>query len=100
MCVCIYAVLQNFIQLSLTLTNLGHRFSIYQSQVHYDIRKFNFTNRIISVWNSLPDAVVSANTVNTFKNKLDRLWQDQEVRYNWKADICSGNRSQVNVILD
>ena len=46
----------------------GHRFSIYQSQVHCDIRKFNFTNRIISVWNSLPDAVVSADTVNTFKN--------------------------------
>ena len=27
----------------------GHRFSIYQSQVHCNNRKFSFTNRIISL---------------------------------------------------
>ena len=37
-----------------------------------------------------------ANTVDTFKNRLDGLWQNQEVLYNWKADICTGNRSQVS----
>ena len=34
---------------------------------HYDLRKFNFTNRLIPIWNSLPDQVVSTETVNTFK---------------------------------
>ena len=43
---------------------------------------------------------VCADTVDTFKNRLDKFWQDQEVLYNWKADICTGSRSQVNVILD
>ena len=26
----------------------GHRFSLYQSQIRYDTRKYKFTNRIIS----------------------------------------------------
>ena len=48
------------------------------------MRKFNFTNRVISVWNTLTDTVVSANTIDkaTFKARLDRFWSDQEVKYN------------------
>ena len=56
----------------------NHRFSIYQSPIQFDTRKFSFTNRIISAWNSLPDSVVSANTVNTFKNRLDRFWKTRK----------------------
>jgi len=64
------------------------------------LRKFNFTNRIISVFNSLPYFVVSADTVDAFKIRLDKFWIDQEIRYNWKADIRIRSRSQVDVILD
>ena len=64
------------------------------------MRKFNFTNRVISVWNTLPDTVVSANTIDTFKARLDRFWSDQEVKYNWKSDIITGGRSQVSVIIE
>ena len=45
----------------------SHRFSIYQFPMQFDMCKFNFTNRIISAWNSLPDFVVSADTVPAFK---------------------------------
>ena len=78
----------------------GHQFSIYQSQIHSDIRKFNFANRVVLLWNSLPEVVVCADTVDTFKNRLDKFWQDQEVLYNYKADICTGSRSQASAILD
>ena len=71
----------------------GHRFSLNQSQICYDTRKYNFTNRIISIWNGLPDTVISATTVDTFKVQLDRFWQNQEFIYNWKTDIHTGNRS-------
>jgi len=40
--------------------------------------------------------VVSANTIDTFKIRLDRFWFDQEIKYNWKADIHIGSRSQVD----
>ena len=49
---------------------------------HYDFRKFNFTNRVIPTWNSLSDYVVSADTVNTFKHRVDKFWSNQEVLYN------------------
>ena len=69
----------------------GHRFSLYQSQIHYDTRKYNCTNRIISIWNGLPDTVISPTTVDTFKARLDRFWQNQEVIYNWKTYIHIGS---------
>jgi len=49
------------------------------------MRKFNFTNRIISVWNSLPDLVVSADTVDAFKICLDRFWLDQYIKYHFNG---------------
>ena len=41
-----------------------------------------------------------ADTVDAFKIRRDRFWIDQEIRYNWKADIRIRSRSQVDVILD
>jgi len=78
----------------------SHRFCIHQFPIKFDMRKFNFTNRVISVWNTLPDTVVSANTIDTFKARLDRFWSDQNVKYNWKSDIITGSRSQVSVIIE
>ena len=64
------------------------------SRCHYDLRKYSFTVRIVNLWNSLPENVVSANTVNTFKNRLDKFWSDQELVYDYKADLTGiGNRS-------
>ena len=36
---------------------------------------------------SLPDIVVKAESVNSFKGRLDKFWSDQEVKFNWEADI-------------
>ena len=54
----------------------------------------------VCVWNTLPDTVVSANTIDTFKARLFRFWSDQNVKYNWKSDIITGSRSQVSVIIE
>jgi len=34
------------------------------------IRKFSFTNRIVNIWNSLPNAVVDVDSVDLFKTGL------------------------------
>ena len=31
--------------------------------------------------------VVSADTINTFKNRLDKFWSDQEVLYDYNTDL-------------
>jgi len=35
---------------------------------------------VVNIWNSLPDSVmVDADTINTFKSRLDKHWLDQDV---------------------
>jgi len=60
-------------------------YTLLQKQCHYDLIKINFLNRVIPVWNSLSDYVVCAETVNTFKNRLDKHWSDQYVLYDYNA---------------
>ena len=37
-------------------------------------RQHSFRVRVIEDWNGLPEGVVTAPTLNTFKNRLDRHW--------------------------
>ena len=65
----------------------GNRYKLYQGQVKYDLRKYFFSNRIIRIWNSLPDVVVNAGTTNTFKNRLDKFWCSQSMFYNFESEM-------------
>ena len=57
--------------------------------------------QIIPIMNSLPDYVVASPTINTFKARLDKFWENQDVRYSWKADISfTGSRSKVELTID
>jgi len=74
----------------------GNRYKLMQKHVNYNLTKFSFTNRVVSIWNSLPDYVVSACSVEVFEKRLDYFWKDQECLYNWKANIAgTGNRSLI-----
>ena len=48
----------------------------------YRLRKQFFTNRVVNIWNSLPDYVAHADTVNCFKSRLDTFWSNQDLVYN------------------
>jgi len=46
------------------------------------------------VWNSLPNIIVIAESTNIFKNRLDRFWINEEIKFDWHADIAGiGSRS-------
>ena len=62
----------------------GTKYKLIQ---HHCCYEFNFTNRVIPIWNSLSNHAVSADTVNCLKNCLDKFWSNQEVLYNHKADL-------------
>jgi len=47
----------------------GNDKRLQKSHVKYDLRKYCFTNRMINMWNSQPDWVVSANNTNIFNNR-------------------------------
>ena len=39
-------------------------------------RKNSFGVRIVNIWNNLPENVVNSPNVNTFKNRLDKHWEN------------------------
>jgi len=52
------------------------------------------TARIVNIWNSLPNSVVDANSVNAFKARLDKFRLHEEVMFDFTADLSgTGNRS-------
>jgi len=54
-----------------------------------------FSARIVNTWNSLPNPVVDACTVNAFKARLDKFWQHQAVKFDFTADLTgTGNQSE------
>ena len=57
----------------------GHSLKLANNRYHYDLRKFSFAPRIVNVWNNLPEIVISANTTDTFKRRLDKFWQHQDI---------------------
>ena len=55
-------------------TTRGNSLKIAKERCTRDIRKFSFTNRVVDIWNSLPENIIKANTVHQFENRLDKLW--------------------------
>jgi len=67
--------------------------------VHYNLTKFSFANRVVSIWNSLPDYVVSVCSVKICENHLDYFRIDQECLREWKASLSGiGSRILIKII--
>jgi hypothetical protein len=72
----------------------GNSFKLFSQHSRYELRKHFFINRVTNIWNSLPNKVTSAPNLNAFKSQLDKFWANQEILYDWQADITgTGNRS-------
>ena len=46
-----------------------------------DVRKYNFSVRSVSLWNSLPQSVVDSEDIKSFEIALDKFWDDQDLKY-------------------
>ena len=76
-----------FIPLRKTGTTRGHSLKIFKERANLNIRKFGFPHRVVDIWNSLPENVASAPSLNCFKNRLDRLLSREEIVYNHEANF-------------
>lgn len=50
----------------------GHSCKLYVPRCNTDVRACFFSLRVINIWNTLPDSVVSVTSVNSFKNQLGK----------------------------
>ena len=64
-----------FFSMSLNNRTRGNSYKLEKKQCNTNIRSSFFSQRIVNHWNRLPEEVVSAESVNTFKNRLDNCWQ-------------------------
>ena len=70
---------KNFFQLVDNSKTRGHRYKIVKVRARLDIRNKFFSQRVVNSWNQLPAEVVEADSINSFKNRLDRFWRERDV---------------------
>ena len=68
-------------------TTRGHSFKLPNKSVKNNIKGHVFSQRILNDCNSLPEDVVSAPSVNAFKNRFDFHWRSHPWLYNWEAEL-------------
>ena len=62
--------LSDFFALSNNSRTRGHNFKLFKNQFCLDVSKYFFSNRVIDMWNNLPEACVSSQTIINFKRNL------------------------------
>jgi hypothetical protein len=55
----------------------GHSLKLYKMRVNKDVFKFSFGHRVIDEWNKLPEEVIKAEGLNSFKTKLDKFLRNK-----------------------
>ena len=59
----------------------GHTQKLFNRQFRLDLRKYSFSQRVIDDRNSLPEDVVSSETINQFKNRLNKFWKNKNTKF-------------------
>ena len=65
--------LQTFFKLADGSRTRGHRWKLVKEHSRCDARLYFFSVRVLNRWNSLLEPAVQVNSVNCFKNQLDKL---------------------------
>ena len=55
----------------------GHNQRVIKKKATKLCRINVFSNRIIDDWNNLPQEIISATSINSFKNSLDKYWKEE-----------------------
>ena len=73
---------KNFFSLQVNSVTRGHPYKINKLSCKSNSYAHFFTNRIINLWNSLPNNIVCAESTNSFKNMLDKHWSKHQFQTN------------------
>jgi hypothetical protein len=63
----------------------GHSLKIFKERARTRLRQNHLLIRAVDAWNHLPENVVTAPSLDSFKNRLDKLWSDQPVKFVFDA---------------
>ena len=71
-------VCSDFFTFAETSVTRGHSKKIFKTQSRLEVRRNSFRNRIVDIWNSLPQKVVDCKSVLSFERNLDKFWREQD----------------------
>ena len=57
----------------------GHCYKLIKPRCETSFRLRSFSQRVITDWNSLPYDVVTAQNLNSFKNRVDKFWSGEDM---------------------
>ena len=72
----------------------GNALKLLQPRATQDVREFSFINRVVDLWNQLPNEVVNAMNLITFEQLLDKFWAGHAFKYDTKACLPCHARKQ------
>ena len=75
-------VTTNILTMRLNNSNMelrGHDYILEQKRIYKPVCKNYFSNRVVKLWNKLPEHVIRFASVNIFKNRLDKLLYNQDL---------------------
>ena len=71
----------HFFELSSQLLTRNNGLKLKGQRFNTDLRKNYFNIRVIDFWNKLPASVVQANTIATFKDRLDKHFKENGFKF-------------------
>ena len=87
-------VTEDLFELNQESKSRGHTLKIKKQRSRLNVRKHFFTNRIVDLWNNLTEEIISAKNLITFKNRLDKYWANQPMKYDFDAEYEFITRSE------
>ena len=73
--------IDKFFNMSDLLTR-GSSLKIFKPRSQLKVRSSVLSNRVVDVWNSLANSVVTASSLNSFKSRLNKHWHGHELKFN------------------
>ena len=73
----------------------GNSLKLFKKQSKTDIRKNAFSIRTVDPWNSLPDDVVKASSVNSFTIKLNKHWINHPSKFNPRCHLSNNTSKNI-----
>ena len=60
---------------------LGHPKKLFKERSRLNVRANSFSNSVVNIWNQLPEDVVMAPSLNTFKSRLNKHWSRDPYKF-------------------
>ena len=70
-----------FFTIMANVTTRENNRKFYKRHSRLNIRANVFSNRVVNIWNSLPNEAVLAHSVNAFKSRLNKHWHGRERKF-------------------